>query len=249
MTCAPHAHILADMHPAELTQPDRYPLSAQYDPAWILSLDMGPHPLWQLEDLLRDLDLSPGSRVLDLGCGKGATSVFLVRECDVDVVAFDLWIEEDVLRSNLQAQGVLDRVTPVNGDVRDAPFEDGAFDAIVSIDAFEYFGTDVRLIPSLVRLLKRHGGIGMTTPDKGIDGVIRFLAAETERVPTQVRDVHGRIPQGVPVGRFRPRNGIQLFAVTDHASIAGVALSDRTLRSGSRPRKRSSGPWLHRPAC
>ncbi len=45
-----------------------------------------------------------------------------------------------------------------------APFEDGAFDAIVSIDAFEYFGTDVRLIPSLVRLLKRHGGIGMTTP-------------------------------------------------------------------------------------
>lgn len=156
--------MLADMHPTELTQPDRYPLSAQYDPAWILSLDMGPHPLWQLEDLLRDLDLSPGSRVLDLGCGQGATSVFLVRECDVDVVAFDLWIEEDVLRSNLQAQGVLDRVTPVNGDVRDAPFEDGAFDAIVSIDAFEYFGTDVRLIPSLVRLLKRHGGIGMTTP-------------------------------------------------------------------------------------
>ncbi len=156
--------MLTDMNPTNLTEPDRYPLSAQYDPAWILSLDMGPHPLWQLEDLLGDLDLARGSKVLDLGCGKGATSIFLARECDVDVVAFDLWIEEDELLHNLAAQGVLDRVTPVNGDVRDAPFEDGEFDAIISIDAFEYFGTDVRLLPSLVRLLKTRGGIGMTTP-------------------------------------------------------------------------------------
>lgn len=156
--------MLANMHPLEPTRPERYPRSAHYDPPWILGLDMGPHPLWQLEDLLRDLPLSPGSTVLDLGCGKGATSVFLVRECDVDVVAFDLWIEEDELRSNLQAQGVLGRVTPLNGDIRDAPFEDLSFDAIVSIDAFEYFGTEVRLLPSLVRLLKPNGGIGMTTP-------------------------------------------------------------------------------------
>ncbi|HLS41464.1 MAG TPA: hypothetical protein VK038_11955 [Ornithinicoccus sp.] len=42
---------------------------------------MGPHPLWQLEDLLPDLALRPGDRVLDLGCGRGATSVFLAREC------------------------------------------------------------------------------------------------------------------------------------------------------------------------
>ncbi|GAA3794504.1 hypothetical protein GCM10022226_12340 [Sphaerisporangium flaviroseum] len=49
-----------------LIRPDRYPLSSAYDPAWLLELDMGPHPLWLLEDLARDLDLKPGMRVLDL---------------------------------------------------------------------------------------------------------------------------------------------------------------------------------------
>jgi len=43
-----------------------------YDPERLLSHDMGPNPLWLLEDLSRDLDFQPGMRVLDLGSGKGA---------------------------------------------------------------------------------------------------------------------------------------------------------------------------------
>ncbi len=50
----------------ELARPDRYPRSSRYDPAWLLDLDMGPNPLWLLEDLARDLDLRPGMQVLDL---------------------------------------------------------------------------------------------------------------------------------------------------------------------------------------
>lgn len=149
---------------AALTRPDRYPRSARYDPAWVTSLDMGPHPLWQLEDLLTDLELAPGSRVLDLGCGKGATSVFLARECDVDVVAFDLWVAQDELRATLAEAGVADRVTAVNGDARDLPFADDEFDAVVSIDAFEYVGTDVRFLPGLLRVVAPGGAVGMTTP-------------------------------------------------------------------------------------
>ncbi len=54
-------------------QPDLYPLTSKYDPAWLLSLDMGPNPLWLLGDLVADLQLKPGMRVLDLGSGRGAT--------------------------------------------------------------------------------------------------------------------------------------------------------------------------------
>ena len=64
-----------------LIRPDRYPPSSRYDPRWVIALEMGPHPLWQLEDILPALALKPGSRVLDLGCGRGATAVFLAREC------------------------------------------------------------------------------------------------------------------------------------------------------------------------
>lgn len=152
---------------AALRRPDRYPRASKYDPAWVLSLDMGPHPLWQLEDLLPNLALRPGMRVLDLGAGRGATSVFLVKECDVDVVALDLWIPSERAAAVHEAAGVAHRVTAVQGDIRTMTFPDGhdrEFDAIVSIDAFEYFGTDVHLLPSLLRLLRPGGRIAMSTP-------------------------------------------------------------------------------------
>jgi SAM-dependent methyltransferase len=147
-----------------LVRPDRFPLSSRYDPRWLLGLDMGPHPLWQLEEILPALGLRPGMRVLDLGSGRGATSVFLARECEVTVTACDLWVGTEEVEEVLREAGVEDSVTAVNADVRRLPFRDEEFDAIVSIDAFEYFGTDVHLLPALLRVLKAGGAIGMTTP-------------------------------------------------------------------------------------
>ena len=69
-----------------------YPKTAKYDPAWVSENWMGPHPLWLLEELCGNLDLRPGMRVLDMGCGKGLTSVFLAKEYGVTVFANDLWI-------------------------------------------------------------------------------------------------------------------------------------------------------------
>jgi hypothetical protein len=56
---------------ADLLRPGRYPRSSDYDPEWVLALDMGPHPLWQLEDLLIGIEVAAGSQVLDLGPGMG----------------------------------------------------------------------------------------------------------------------------------------------------------------------------------
>lgn len=58
----------------------RFPRASTYDAGWLLALDMGPNPLWLLEDLLADLPVERGAKVLDLGSGRGATSVFLTRE-------------------------------------------------------------------------------------------------------------------------------------------------------------------------
>jgi SAM-dependent methyltransferase len=130
---------------------------------------MGPHPLWPLEDLLPELRLRPGQRVLDLGCGKGATSVFLAREADVDVTAVDLWTPEAERQAVVDAAGVADRVTVRQADARDLPFADEAFDAVVSIDAFEYFGTDVQFLPTLLRVLRPGSRIGISTPALRVD--------------------------------------------------------------------------------
>lgn len=171
---------LGAMHP--LLRPDRFPRSSRYDQTWVLGLDRGPHPLWQLEDLLPDLRLRPGDRVLDLGCGRGATSVFLAREADVDVVAVDRWLDPAELQGVIGAAGVADRVSVLQADVRHLPCGDDEFDAVVSIDAFEYFGTDVHLLPQLLRVLRPGGSIAMTSPALSVDPYVQAPPAQVSAV-------------------------------------------------------------------
>ena len=54
----------------EMLTLERYPLSAKYSPEWVLENQMGPNALWLMEWLCEIMDLKPGMRVLDMGCGK-----------------------------------------------------------------------------------------------------------------------------------------------------------------------------------
>lgn len=162
-----------------------YPRASAYDAGWLLSLQMGPNPLWLLEELLLDVKLDASMRVLDLGCGKGATSVFLAREFGVEVWAVDAWVTGREREAVFREAGVADRVHAVQADVRRLPFEEGFFDAIVSIDAWEYFGTDDHLLPTLLRVLRRGGVIGVATP------AMRREARDLGVIPDHIRSVVG----------------------------------------------------------
>ncbi|MDP4505313.1 SAM-dependent methyltransferase [Nonomuraea turcica] len=169
----------------DLLRPEVYPRSSIYDPAWLVSLNMGPNPLWLLEDLSRDLDLRPGMRVLDLGSGKGATSVFLAREFGVQVVAADLWIATDVAEEVFAAAGVADEVSAVNAEAHALPFEPESFDAVVSIDSYEYFGTADSYLAYITRFLKPDGQLGIATP--AMTAEVRNLGA----IPPHVKALVG----------------------------------------------------------
>ena len=43
---------------------------------------MGPNVFWLAEALSQVMDLQPGMRVLDMGCGKAISSIFLARDFD-----------------------------------------------------------------------------------------------------------------------------------------------------------------------
>ncbi|MFE7890890.1 SAM-dependent methyltransferase [Streptomyces sp. NPDC057412] len=160
---------------ARLTHP-RYPRSGRYDPRWVVDNQMGPNALWLLEWLAPALGLDalrPGARVLDLGCGRAMTSVFLAREYDAQVTAADLWIEPDDNARRVAEAGFADRVLPVKAEAHDLPFAEGCFDTIVSVDAYQYFGTDDLYLPTLTRLLRPGGRIGVVVPAlrEELDGV------------------------------------------------------------------------------
>ena len=50
---------------------DQFPLSSKYHPDWVIAnMSGGANALWLTEWLAGALDLRPGLRVLDLGCGR-----------------------------------------------------------------------------------------------------------------------------------------------------------------------------------
>jgi cyclopropane-fatty-acyl-phospholipid synthase len=88
------------------------------------------------------LMLSPGQRVLDLGCGWGGTALYLHRVADVDVLGITLSEQQlNLARSRAEAAGVANRVKFELVDYRDlAERERQGFDRIVSIGMFEHVG-------------------------------------------------------------------------------------------------------------
>jgi cyclopropane fatty-acyl-phospholipid synthase-like methyltransferase len=141
---------------------DRFPRSSRYHPEWVMaSVSGGANSLWITEWLAAALDLRPGMRVLDLGCGRAASSIFLRREYGVQVWATDLWFSASENGQRIRDAGVDDGVFPIHADARSLPFATDFFDAIVSIDSFVYYGTDDLYLNYLARFVKPGGAVGI----------------------------------------------------------------------------------------
>jgi SAM-dependent methyltransferase len=136
----------------------RFPRSSQYHPDWIVaSASGGANALWLTEWLAEALELRSGMRVLDLGCGRAMSSVFLRREFGVQVWATDLWFSASENLRRVRDAHVDDGVFPIHADARALPFAAEFFDAVVSIDSFVYYGTDDLYLNYLARYIKPGG--------------------------------------------------------------------------------------------
>lgn len=142
----------------------RYPRSESYDGRWVLENLMGPNVLWLAEALSQEMDLRPGMRVLDLGCGKATSSIFFAREFGVRVYAVDLWVGANDNWARVKEAGLEDEVIPIFAEARALPFAHEFFDAVVSLDAYHYFGTDDLFLTSLAAFLKPGARLGIVVP-------------------------------------------------------------------------------------
>ncbi len=141
-----------------------FPRSNRYDPAWVMDHQMGPNALWLAEWLGTAMRLEPGMRVLDLGCGSCLTSIFLAREHGVTVTAADLWVDPSENWARVREMEVEDRVVPLQVEAHTLPFAEGYFDAVVSVDAYHYFGTDDLYLGYLTRFVRPGGQLGVVVP-------------------------------------------------------------------------------------
>lgn len=153
----------------------KYPLSAKYDPDWILENEMGCQSLWLVEALAQKMNLQPGMRVLDMGCGKAMTSIFLAKEFGVQVFANDLWVSQNDNWKRICEAGVEDLVYPIHAEAHNLPYSDEFFDAAISVNSYQFFGTaDTYFNDYFGKLVKQGGQIGFALPGiyKEFDDVV-----------------------------------------------------------------------------
>ena len=156
----------------------KYLKSEKYNTPALQAKIMGPNPVKLEEELLLDHKIPEGAVVCDLGSGQGLTSVFLAKEYGFTVYAADLWSDPEENRAFFDEMGLTrEQIVPVKADAENLPFEKEFFDAVVSIDSYNYFGRDSRYLDEKLLPFVKSGGY-------------LYIA-----IPGMKKDCHENLPQ------------------------------------------------------
>jgi len=125
----------------------------------------------KLDHICRKLQLKPGERLLDIGCGWGGLTIHAAKHYGVEVVGITLSERQAELARQRIAEAGLEGQCEIRlQDYREVP-EDQPFDKLVSVGMFEHVGEDKLPVyfAKAWRLLKPGGlflnhAIGLMTP-------------------------------------------------------------------------------------
>jgi ubiquinone/menaquinone biosynthesis C-methylase UbiE len=126
---------------------------------------MERHHLDITEKTIRLMDLRPGERVLDLGCGAGWATRLLARmvgegpEGFGQVIGLD--VSDEMIRRARQASKDFDNVLYVWGSAQQIPWEENFFDKVLSVESFYYYPDQDRALTELFRVMAPHGRMFM----------------------------------------------------------------------------------------
>jgi SAM-dependent methyltransferase len=137
-----------------------------------------------IEHCVQRLDPPPGERILDLSTGTGWTSRVVARR-GATVTGVD--IAGDLLeaaRAKAEAEGL--KIDYRLGDAESLPFENGAFDAIVSTCGVMFATRHEAAADELARVCRKGGRIALTTwpPDSNVAAMFQVMKAYMPAPPT-----------------------------------------------------------------
>jgi len=100
------------------------------------------------EEFCKLLSLSPGTRVLDVGCGIGGSAFYMAEKFGATVVAIDLSTNMLAIardRLNSRSTDTQDKVTFEFGDITEQTYAPGSFDIIYSRDTILHIANKQKL--------------------------------------------------------------------------------------------------------
>jgi demethylmenaquinone methyltransferase/2-methoxy-6-polyprenyl-1,4-benzoquinol methylase len=125
------------------------------------------------DEALGLLDIQPGDRVLDVGCGTGFATEGLLEYTD-DVHGLDQSVHQ--MEKAFEKFGKRDRVRFYRGDAERLPFADGSFDVVWSSGSIEYWPNPVSALREFRRVVKPGHRVLVVGPDAPQTSVFQRLA-------------------------------------------------------------------------
>ncbi len=113
-----------------------------------------------IEGLLGRLDLKPGDRLLDLGCGAGAIAKYISERTGARVTGLD-YSAPAIAVANERTADKRDRLTFLKGDMNALDLSAGSFDAAISLDTLYWVADLADTLAQVVRTIKPGGQIGI----------------------------------------------------------------------------------------
>jgi demethylmenaquinone methyltransferase/2-methoxy-6-polyprenyl-1,4-benzoquinol methylase len=145
-----------------LSEPNRVarelfaPLGPSYD-RWSRLLSLGQDPRWR-QFLVSRVECGPEDSVLDVATGTAAVAIELVHQHGCRVVGLDQSPEMLAgARARVEAAGLSDRITLVEGGAEQLPFPDGAFDGLTFTYLIRYVEDPGAILAELARVVKPGG--------------------------------------------------------------------------------------------
>ncbi|MFC4865631.1 methyltransferase domain-containing protein [Streptomonospora arabica] len=153
--------------------------------------DIGAASVRTVERMAGKVQVTPATKVIDIGAGYGGSARFLARTYGCHVTCLNLSeVENERNREKNREEGLDHLIDVVDGSFEDIPVQDNGYDVVWSQDAFLHSGDRIRVMEEVARVIRPGGHFVFTDPmaadnaDRGeLKPILKRLHLDTMGTP------------------------------------------------------------------